>query len=163
MWTMLTLLVGAGSAHESHRKVASGIPALQRWGGSIHLVCPGCYAARQIVRATQRGEAERILSLLANVLERLHGMCPGTTTNLLSAVNRVLPKSRPTSAPSALGLEVQQRLVRSNARLRSRLLEVLTGLGRAAAHRLHQYAPAAADARASTHERRLAPPVERRP
>ena len=71
-------------------------------------------AARPIVRATQRGEAERILSLPANLL----------------------------------GIEAQQRM-------RSRLLDVLTGLERAAAHRLHQYAPAAP-------QWRLAPPVERR-
>jgi NAD(P)-dependent dehydrogenase (short-subunit alcohol dehydrogenase family) len=118
-------------------------------------------AARQIVRATQRGEAERILSLPANLLGRLHGVCPGTTANLLSAVNRVLPGPEPASASRALGIEVQQRLVRANARMRSRLLDVLTGLGRAAAHRLHQYAPAAADAGVSTPERQLAPPQER--
>ena len=118
-------------------------------------------AARQIVRATQRGEAERILSLPANLLGRLHGVCPGTTANLLSAVNRVLPGSEPASASKALGIEVQQRLVRANARMRSRLLDVLTGLGRAAAHRLHQYAPAAADAGVNTPARQLAPPQER--
>jgi NAD(P)-dependent dehydrogenase (short-subunit alcohol dehydrogenase family) len=110
-------------------------------------------AARQIVRATQRGEAERILSLPANLLGRLHGVCPGMTANLLSAVNRVLPRSEPASASRALGMEVQQRL-------RSRLLDVLTGLGHAAAHRLHQYTPAAADAGVSTPERQPAPPVE---
>src|SRR5262252_3721949 len=114
-------------------------------------------AARQIVRATQRGEAERILSLPANVLERVHGMCPGTTANLLSAVNRVLPSAESASTSSALGIEVQQRLVRSNARLRSRLLEVLTSLGRAAAHRLHQYTPAAAHAGVNTPEQQRLP------
>jgi len=116
-------------------------------------------AARQIVQATQRGEAERILSLPANVLGRVHGVLPGTTANLLSAVNRILPQSDSASGSSALGIEAQQRV-------HSRLLDVLTGLGRAAAHRLHQYTSAAAararthEARASAHEQRLAPSTE---
>jgi short-subunit dehydrogenase len=105
-------------------------------------------AARQIVQATQRGAAESILSLPAQLLGRLHGLFPGTTTNLLSAVNALLPSeegARPTSAP---GIEVQQRTD-------SRLLDLLTALGRAAAHRLHQYPPTAV-------ERQLASPAERR-
>jgi len=105
-------------------------------------------AARQIVRATQRGEAERILSLPANLLGRVHGVCPGTTANILSAVNRVLPGPAPASTTPALGMEVQQHR-------RSRLLDGLTALGRAAAHRLYQYAPSA--------QRGLAAPVERHP
>jgi NAD(P)-dependent dehydrogenase (short-subunit alcohol dehydrogenase family) len=89
-------------------------------------------AARQIVRATQCGAAECILSLPANILGRMHGLCPGTTANVLGLVNRFLPGAEGARATSASGMEVQQRL-------RSRLLHVLTGLGRAAAHRLHQY------------------------
>src|SRR5919108_1980645 len=45
-------------------------------------------AARQIVRATQCGTAECILSLPANILGRMHGLCPGTTANVLGLVNR---------------------------------------------------------------------------
>ena len=89
-------------------------------------------AARQIVQATQRGVAECILSLPANILGRVHGLCPGTTANVLSVVYRLLPGAEAAPAPSAAGMEVQQRL-------HSRLLHVLTGLGWAAAHRLHQY------------------------
>jgi NAD(P)-dependent dehydrogenase (short-subunit alcohol dehydrogenase family) len=89
-------------------------------------------AARQIVQATKRGEAERILTLQANLLERFHGLFPGTTTNILGAVNRVLPTAdgmrHTTDAP---GIEVQRRL-------RSPVLNALTRLGRAAAQRLHQ-------------------------
>jgi NAD(P)-dependent dehydrogenase (short-subunit alcohol dehydrogenase family) len=48
-------------------------------------------AARQIVRATKRGEAERILSLPANMLARLHGIAPGLTTGIASLANRVMP------------------------------------------------------------------------
>jgi len=90
-------------------------------------------AARQVVRATQRGAAECILSLPANILGRMHRLCPGTTANLLSVVNRFLPGAEGAPAASTSGMEVQQRL-------RSPLLHMLTGLGRAAAHRLHQYA-----------------------
>jgi len=50
-------------------------------------------AARQIVSATRRGEAERILSLPAALLSRVHGLFPGTTSDLLGLVNRlILPK-----------------------------------------------------------------------
>jgi NAD(P)-dependent dehydrogenase (short-subunit alcohol dehydrogenase family) len=93
-------------------------------------------AARQIVHATQRGEAARILSLPANLLGRLHGLCPGLITHLLSAANRVLPGEDGARATSVPGIEVQSRL-------RSWLFNALTGLNRAAAHRLHQYPPAA--------------------
>jgi NAD(P)-dependent dehydrogenase (short-subunit alcohol dehydrogenase family) len=102
-------------------------------GASLPLISMSAErAARQIVRATQRGEAERILSLPANLLGRLHGLCPGTTTNLLSVVHHLLPGPDGAHATSAPGIEVQQRL-------HSRLLNILTSLGRVAARRLHQY------------------------
>src|ERR671923_456935 len=104
-------------------------------------------AARQIVRATQRGAAECILSLPANIVGRMHGLCPGTTANMLSLVQRFLPGAEGAPATSASGMEVQRRL-------RSRLLYALTGLGRAAAHRLHQYTHTEAAAA-------LAPPAQR--
>ena len=88
-------------------------------------------AARQIVRATQRGAAECILSLPANIMGRIHGLCPGTTANVLGLVQRVLPDAEGARARSTPGREVQQRLP-------SPLLHLLTGLGRAAARRLHQ-------------------------
>jgi NAD(P)-dependent dehydrogenase (short-subunit alcohol dehydrogenase family) len=48
-------------------------------------------AAGQIISATERGTAERILSLPANLLARFHGLFPGTTSDLLGIVNRALP------------------------------------------------------------------------
>jgi NAD(P)-dependent dehydrogenase (short-subunit alcohol dehydrogenase family) len=95
-------------------------------------------AARQIVQATKRGEAERILTLPANLLGRLHGLCPGITADLLGAINGILPAPDGVGSNNAPGLEVQHRL-------HSRLLDILTGLGRSAAHRLHQYTPAASE------------------
>jgi NAD(P)-dependent dehydrogenase (short-subunit alcohol dehydrogenase family) len=106
-------------------------------------------AARQIVRATQRGAAECILSLPANIVGRMHGLCPGTTANLLSLVQRLLPGTEGARSTSTTGREVQQRL-------RSPLLHALTGLGRAAGHRLHQDTPAEAAAV-------LSPPGQRPP
>jgi hypothetical protein len=106
-------------------------------------------AARQIVRATQRGAAECILSLPANIVGRMHGLCPGTTANLLSLVQRLLPGTEGARSTSTTGREVQQRL-------RSPLLHALTGLGRAAGRRLHQDTPAEAAAV-------LSPPGQRPP
>ena len=45
-------------------------------------------AARQIVMATRRGEAERVLSTQANLLARFHGLFPGATSDMLSVVER---------------------------------------------------------------------------
>jgi NADP-dependent 3-hydroxy acid dehydrogenase YdfG len=103
-------------------------------------------AAQQTVRATQRRTAECILRMLANILGRMHGLYPGTTTNLLSLVNRFLPETEAAPATSALGQEVRRRL-------RSRLLHALTGLGRAATHRLHQRHTDAASALATPAQR----------
>ena len=88
-------------------------------------------AARQIVQATQRGDAECILSVPANLLGRFHGLCPGLTTDLLGAVNAVLPEPNGAQSHSVAGRELQSHQ-------RSRIFAALTGLGRAAAHRLHQ-------------------------
>ncbi|MCX6049064.1 MAG: SDR family NAD(P)-dependent oxidoreductase [Chloroflexi bacterium] len=47
-------------------------------------------AARQIVDATKRGEAERVLSIPATVLASFHGLFPGLTSELLGLVNAAL-------------------------------------------------------------------------
>jgi short-subunit dehydrogenase len=86
-------------------------------------------AAREIVRATKRGEAERILSLPANLLARIQGLCPATTTELSALVNRLaLPDARGGDAEAERGLEIQERLHKP-------LQEKLTAMGRAAAGR----------------------------
>ena len=48
-------------------------------------------AARQIVQACSRGDAEVVLSLPAKVAVRFHGMFPGLTADLLGLVNQLLP------------------------------------------------------------------------
>ncbi|PJJ60842.1 SDR family NAD(P)-dependent oxidoreductase [Hymenobacter chitinivorans] len=48
-------------------------------------------AARQIWNACRRGDGEVILSLPAKLLAAFHGLLPGTTTDILSWLNRALP------------------------------------------------------------------------
>jgi len=45
-------------------------------------------AARQIVAATARGDAEKILTIPANILARFHGLFPGATADILGVVDR---------------------------------------------------------------------------
>lgn len=85
-------------------------------------------AARQIVTATKRGDAEVILSLPAAVLARVHGLFPGLTTEVLGLVNRLLPGAPEEDSGQARGKEIA-------ARLDSRVLDAATVLGRRAAAR----------------------------
>jgi NAD(P)-dependent dehydrogenase (short-subunit alcohol dehydrogenase family) len=55
------------------------------------LSIPATDAARAIVDACARGQAEVVLSAPARVASLLHGMIPGVTADLLGLVNRVLP------------------------------------------------------------------------
>lgn len=55
-------------------------------------------AAREIVLATRRGDAERILTLPALLGARLHGVFPGLTANLFALAHRLV-------LPSALGAD----------------------------------------------------------
>lgn len=95
-------------------------------------------AARQIVQAAQYGESERILSVPAKTLALFHGLFPGLTADLLGLVNRfVLPKAEMAETTKTRGLHLQERI-------RSSIFNVLTGLGKSAAERFHQY-PGPAD------------------
>ncbi len=59
-------------------------------------------AARQIIAACKRGDAEVILSLPAQIGSKFHGLFPGLTADLLSWVNRFLP------GPGGIGPERTQ-------------------------------------------------------
>jgi NAD(P)-dependent dehydrogenase (short-subunit alcohol dehydrogenase family) len=86
-------------------------------------------AARQIVQATKRGDAERILSLPANVLAKLHGVFPGATANILREIDRMmLPEPDGEDRKIIPGREVQRELD-------SPTLETVTQLGQSAAQR----------------------------
>jgi short-subunit dehydrogenase len=93
-------------------------------------------AARQVVTATKRGEAERILGLSAALLARFHGLFPGLTADILGLINRALPGPGDGATPPVLepvpGMELHPRV-------RSPLFDTLIGWNRSAARRLHQY------------------------
>ncbi len=92
-------------------------------------------AAREIVTATRRGEAERILSVPANLLSATHGLLPGATGDLLALVNRFLLP--PPSEQADAGVVAAGKHVASQVPARP-LFEALTVLGRSAAKRLNQ-------------------------
>jgi NAD(P)-dependent dehydrogenase (short-subunit alcohol dehydrogenase family) len=54
-------------------------------------------AARQIIDACKRGDAEAVLSLQAQLAVTFHALCPGLVQDMLGLVNRLLP------APGGIG------------------------------------------------------------
>jgi NAD(P)-dependent dehydrogenase (short-subunit alcohol dehydrogenase family) len=82
-------------------------------------------AARKIVAATRRGDAEIVLSSQAKLLRLFHGVAPGLTADVLGLVNRVLPDAAGPSGPPVEGRKARTPLSESP----------LTALGRAAARR----------------------------
>lgn len=92
-------------------------------------------AAREIVTATRRGEAERILSVPANLLARLHGIAPAAMGGLLTLINNLLlprPSDQPDGYAASRGKDVAPDVPARP------LFEAATGLGRAAAERLNE-------------------------
>ena len=67
-------------------------------------------AARAIVNACERGKAEVILSVPAKLAAQLHGVFPGLTSDLLSIVNRLLPRSGGIGTDVRTGKESQSPL-----------------------------------------------------
>lgn len=70
-------------------------------------------AAKQIVAATQRGSAEVIISVQAQLLARFHGIFPGITANIMGLTNRLLPSSQGTGTESHSGIESETTITRS--------------------------------------------------
>jgi NAD(P)-dependent dehydrogenase (short-subunit alcohol dehydrogenase family) len=70
-------------------------------------------AARQIVAATKRGDAEVILTIQAQLAARFHGLFPGTTADLLAIVNRLLPSAGGIGRARAKGKDSQSALAPS--------------------------------------------------
>jgi NAD(P)-dependent dehydrogenase (short-subunit alcohol dehydrogenase family) len=87
-------------------------------------------AARRIVAATRRGEAEVTLTWPAVLISRMQGAMPGVTTTLLGMVNRAMPRD-PGAARrhAASGWDSETPVTRS----------FVTALGRQAARQLLQY------------------------
>jgi len=98
-------------------------------------------AARSIVRAVRRGDAEVILSLPAKLGVWFHGVLPGLTSDLLALTNQTLP------APGGVGA----RGMPAKAIVPSPTPKWLTGLNDRAAARNNEFAPQ--EALADTAER----------
>ncbi len=86
-------------------------------------------AARTIVRAIRRGQAEIVLSLPAKLAVLFHGVAPGTTTRILGVQNRFMPGTGATEKERYLGRDSETAISRS----------VLTSPGRKAAHEFLQH------------------------
>jgi short-subunit dehydrogenase len=105
-------------------------------GSSLPLVSMSAErAASQIVEATRRGEAERVLTMPAKVLSHAHGAAPGVIADLLGLANLLLPRATKSKRRS---------VGRALMRLPLPWMQIATFLGRKAARRLLQ--PAASRA-----------------
>jgi len=89
-------------------------------------------AARQIVQATKRGDAERVLSLPASAVALVNGVFPWLTTDVLSLINRLLPSDTGAPTDSERGQNVRDEVTLPG-------FDQATILGERAAQRLHQY------------------------
>ncbi len=91
-------------------------------------------AARLIVRATRRGEPECTFPFTATLAARFSGLLPGPTAEVLTLVDRLLPKPSPQPTGTQPGITVA-------AEADSLLLEGATILGRRAAEEYNQLPP----------------------
>ncbi len=92
-------------------------------------------AARQIVRALKRGDAERTLSVPATLLARFQGLFPGLTADIMGLVARFLPDAE---GEGMAATPAQERGLALQERINSRLLERATAWGISAAERFNQ-------------------------
>jgi short-subunit dehydrogenase len=92
-------------------------------------------AARRIVEACRRGDAEVLFPVTARVAAVANTLMPGITANLLGAVNRLLPGAGGRPSARRRGAESHSWLSPS----------WLTRLGDRAAHKYNQMAPARGD------------------
>jgi short-subunit dehydrogenase len=90
-------------------------------------------AARKIVEATRRNQAELTLGWPAKTLAGAQAVSPSLTAEALALVNRILPKSPPGATGSKSGREIESATAPSS----------LTALGRRAARRYNQIEEAA--------------------
>lgn len=98
------------------------------------------HAARRIVDATRRGEAEIILSPAARALATFHGVAPALTSRVMAVVNRFLPGTGATSPARYSGWQSETALSDSP----------LTALSRKPIEDLNQTEPVQPGASATT-------------
>lgn len=95
-------------------------------------------AARQVVAATRRGDAERVLGWPFALAARVKGVMPGLTSDIMGLVDTyVLPKAPSADSELASGHSAAEGVD-------SPLFHLLTTLGRRAARRNHEF-PSARD------------------
>jgi NAD(P)-dependent dehydrogenase (short-subunit alcohol dehydrogenase family) len=87
-------------------------------------------AARQIIGAAKRRETDRVISFPAMMAARVHGVAPGATADIISFVNRFLPKANGNEAMKGIDVESSSP---------NRLRDSLTAMGRSAAERFNQF------------------------
>lgn len=87
-------------------------------------------AARQIVSAVKRGDAEKILSTPANLMAKLHGIAPGLSQDLLGTIAGLVLPGAASDRHSKPGWSLPN--------LKSAKMRALLTLGRMAARRLNQ-------------------------
>jgi NAD(P)-dependent dehydrogenase (short-subunit alcohol dehydrogenase family) len=91
------------------------------------------YAARRIVRAIRRGEAECTFPFTATLAARASGLAPGVTAQALALVDRLLPQPSPSRTSMAPGAAMAEDA--------SPLLQGATILGQRAAEEYNQLPP----------------------
>jgi short-subunit dehydrogenase len=70
-------------------------------------------AARQIIRATKRGDGEVVLSIQAKLAAVFHGVFPGITADIMGVVNEFLPEAGGIGTKSAKGKESESKIAPS--------------------------------------------------
>lgn len=120
------LFKGNQEAEATWFSVSSNIPGLSMDAGR---------AARQIVRAVERGDAEKVLTIPANLLAKAHGLAPTLTGAALGLAGSILlPKAGLRSSAANKHSQPGWKL----PNLRSPKMRALLFLGRMAARHLNQ-------------------------
>jgi short-subunit dehydrogenase len=68
------------------------------------------HAARSIVTACRRGDPELVFPFLTQAAVKLHGLFPGASAEILSYVNRALPKANGAGTRRVLGADSESAL-----------------------------------------------------
>jgi len=105
-----------------------------RWfaiGASLPTTISADRAARHIIRATKRRQAEVIFPWTMSLAARAHGVAPGVTARTLEVVNRLMPSADGRGRHIERGAEIEQRL-------RNPLWDAVTVAGRHAADHLNE-------------------------
>jgi NAD(P)-dependent dehydrogenase (short-subunit alcohol dehydrogenase family) len=137
--TVTTIMPGTMRTGSHYQAYAKGDQEAEYTNFALSATLPGVSiaaetAARQIVTALRRGEAERIVSVPAQLLATFHSLFPGVTADMFACVNSNV-------LPDPTGTQVRDTGKTVARRISSPILRFLTSLGDSAAHRLNQRPP----------------------